>query len=257
MIKSVYRKYKIKAIKALFIVKYFLFHHQKICKKLTAYGLTDIKIYRINRWYIGLGKYKTTRYYYKANLDKTKCFVKLAIKDRDIKREIYINRYITGFNFSFSPKTMLYDYGDDGSAALLVTEFLEGEAERFTIPECETTFESICKEFEYIHSCFQKHSIVHGDIHHLNLLLSKDNHIKIIDWAVGWVPGSEKYDDSYGNRERVGTYCIESGNTKTFDHAYAFLRMLDEKGISDYFKQKECYKRIERLVGAHTFVLSR
>ena len=38
-------------------------------------------------------------------------------------------------------------------------------------------------------------------------------------------------------------------------NAVSFLKMLDDCGIPNEFKQKECYKRIEKLVGKHTYTV--
>jgi serine/threonine protein kinase len=241
--------------KLLFIFKYYLFRHHKIAADLHSHGLTKIRAYRINRWYSGLGKTKTRRHYYKAELNGKKCFVKLSEYDRDIKREIFINKYITQCNLDFIPKILLSYEGDDNNAALLVTEFIESDARELKMPEDAAEFEAICAQLEYIHSCLSKFDIIHGDIHSSNMMPDKENNIKIIDCAIGWVPGSEAYDESYKNRGLIGTYYIKSGNTRIYDHAYAFLRMMDDLGISDDFKQKECYKRIESLVGVHTYTL--
>ena len=225
-----------------FVLCYFLLHHRKTIAKLSSYGLTDIRVYCVRHWYMGLGEEKLVRLFYKTKLDGTWCFVKLVENDSSIAKEIFINKYITERGIEFVPKLLL---SDDN---LLVIEFIQG-MKKFKLPDDEKAFENMCADFKNIHACFKKFDIIHGDISASNVLLDKDNKIVLIDFGVGWVPGSEVFPSNHVIHH--GTYYVESDNIRIYDNAFSFLRVLDYYKIPAKFKQMKCYKEIEQLVGAH------
>ena len=260
-IRKLFIKSFFRILKRLFILSYFLFYHCRTLRKLSIYGLTDISIFDLKNWFRwtvdrdGKTKY-FVRKYFEAELNNQKCFIKIskiqdAISkfDNISKNEIYINRYTNECNLKFVPKMLLYDALYDKNSVILVTEFKNG-LNRFAMTNDEKDFETICTEFEYIHSRFKEFNIIHCDLTDANLLLDHNNHIFIIDLAVALAPGSEIYQIDF---TRVGNNFMYSNGVRTYCNAFAFLKILEASGISDSFKQKECYKRIERLVGVHTY----
>ena len=241
MIKNIYFRYKRRTKKALFLLSYFLLRHRRAIAKLSSYGFADIRIYRLKLW-------KANCKYYQADMDGEKCFIKVSTDCIAAKNEIFINKYLAGCGFSFVPMLLLSDESYDSGEFLLVTEF-KSNMRVFSLPEDEKAFELICAEFENIHGLFRQFDIIHGDLFPGNLRLDADNHICIIDFGVGWVPGSGEYPEEYLYRG------VNTGSAVVYDNARAFLNMLEDCGISNAFKQKECYKRIERLVGAHTYTV--
>jgi len=221
--------------------------------KLSSYGLSEISVYRVRRWYTYTEEEKIIRRYYKARFNGELCFIKVAKNDSTIKKEIFINKYLVQCDIEFIPKLLVSDEEYDVSTSLIVTEFIQN-THKFKLPEDEKTFEYICGELIAIHGCFHKLGIMHGDICNSNILLDSRNNISLIDFGVGWAPGSEifKVNDLYVR----GTYYILDGNIRTYDHAFSFLRMMDDCGISKEFKQKECYKKIEKLLGVHTYTVT-
>jgi hypothetical protein len=75
----------------------------------------------------------------------------------------------------------------------------------------------------------------------------------MIDFGIARGPGSEAFPVDYSRH--AGTYFLLEGNTRIYDDAYSFLQMLDFSGIPAFFKEKECFRRIERLVGGHAFTV--
>lgn len=253
------KKTILKLRKALHICLYFLLEHHKYIAKLKSYGLMNIRTYRIKFWYRDLWTPRKNwadsyiKKYYATELKGKKCFAKTMTRGIVAQREIFINSYITKCNLDFVPKLLLSDENYDTSISLMVIEFIEGLRE-FTLPKDETTFEAVCAEFEHIHKCLRVADIIHGDLCRYNLLLDENNHIFLIDFGLTWVPGSENYPIDY-RRHRGASY-IDAGCSRIYDNAYSFLNMLDTCGISNTFKQKECYKRIQGLMGTHTYTVT-
>jgi len=238
--------------KLIHITIYLIIYHRKTVKKLESYGLRDIKIYHFRvwlwwQWRKAATESNTKRYYYKANFNNKTCFVKLAKNDYAIKNEIFMCKYLTRSGIGFVPEYLLSDEDYDKYTSLLVTGFIS-DMRLFTLPADEKTFESICGEFEQILYCFTQHNVFHGDISASNVLMDSENHITIIDFALGSAPGSEVYKlkNPRGINYRL------SGNVCTYDNAYSFIKLLDDCGIGGAYKNKDCYKSIERLIGAHT-----
>jgi len=251
--KSVYIKYKGRFCKLLFLISYFLFRRRRTMRKLGSYGFTGISGYQLRRWFRWHPWHgKIIRYYYMAELNGKKCFVKIveAANDGTISNELAVNRYITQCGLDFVPELLAGDESYGKGEILLATGFKPGTV-NFGLPADEESFEKVCGEFERIHGRFLDSGIIHGDISSSNLLLGPEDKILLIDFGIGRAPGSETHGINY-QRHR-GTYYRESGNTRTYDDAYSFLRMLEDCGIPDGLKQKDCYKRIEKLVGAHTY----
>jgi len=230
---------------------YLIFNHRKTVRKLESYGLRDVKIYRFRRWrWWQWHKAEETtikRFYYKAKYENENCFVKLSRNDYAIKNEIHISRYLSRCAIGFVPGYLHSDEDYEKHTSLLITGFISG-MRPFTLPGDEKTFEAVCGEFEQIIKCFVQYGIFHGDVSASNVLMDSENHIMVIDFALGYAPGSEAYQlkDPRGMNYRL------SGNVCTYDNAYSFIRLLDDCGLSDDFKCKDCYKRIERMIDAHT-----
>jgi len=249
---NIYRKFGRLAYKLFYLLLYFMFRHRKTVVKLASYGITDVRIYCVRRWYTCHGAEKTDRLFFKGVFNGTKCFIKLAANDSTIKKEIFINNYMTECGINFVPKLLLSDSNYNINSALLVTELIQ-DIKKFKLPDNERAFEVMCNKFEHIHSCLKKFSIVHGDISLSNVLVDKNACIILIDFGIGWVPGSEIFRTNHLIHH--GTYYIESDNVRIYDNAFSFLRVLDHSKIPAEYKQKECYKKIERLVGVHSHII--
>lgn len=257
MSKATYLEYKVIVTKVLLTLIYFIFCHRKAVSRLSLHGLTDIRAFQISLWYMGRSKKGTLlRFFYTAQLNGQKCFVKVATNDKTIKREIFINKYIAQTGLSFVPKLLLSDEAYADNTVLLVTELLLNTS-KFKLPKNEQDFESLCREFECIHESLRKLDIIHGDINASNIILDQDNHIILIDFGISWAPGSEIYPEDHINNP--GTYyqssITNSDSIRIYDNAFSFLEMLKDCDISFAFTNKECYKRIERLVGTHTYTV--
>jgi len=252
MLKYIFHKCKANLRKLFLISLYFLFHHRKALAKLSSYGFSDIKVCRFRRWqwwqWHNSREKNYQRFYYKAKYSNKIYFIKVSKDDYTVKNEIFINEYLIQCGVTFAPKLLMSDENYGKNTAMIAFEFIS-EIYNFELADDEKAFEFICKEFEYIHGHFLKFNIIHGDISASNLLLGNKNNIVLIDFALSWVPGSEVFK----LRHPCGLYHVLSDNKHVYDNAFSFLRMLDDCGISDAFKQKECYKRIEKLLGVHTY----
>ena len=249
MRKSVVDKYSRIVYKVLHIVIYFLFYHHAAVTRLSTYGLSDISTYQIRRWLRVVRGEKLIRFYYQAKFKGEPCFIKMAKLDNTIGNEIYINKYLARCGATFVPRLLISDDNYNKDTSMMVLEAISDMRE-FELPDNESSFESICGDFEDIYKFFLEHGIIHGDINDSNLLLDHDNHIILIDFGLAKSPGSDTSQLSCSVQR--GLYYQSSENTRIYDDAYSFLRMLDDCGIPDAFRQKECYQRIERLVGTHT-----
>jgi len=211
-----------------------------------------IHIYKIRQWRFNIkkktSKLKSSRVYYSAEYEEKKCFIKIVKNSRVIENEIFINEYMSRCGIQFVPKIFMGDIDFTEDSSVLVTESIP-DISGFKLPDDEQIFSQICEEFEHIHSYFHKYDIIHGDMSVFNVFLNHENRLLIIDFGIAWAPGSEIFRI---NAPRIGTYFMLSETHCIYDNAYSFLKILDDCGISLEFKQKECYKRIEKLVGKHT-----
>lgn len=234
--------------KLRFLCKYFLRDHHDAISRLKSCGITNVRAFHIRQWVRYIDK-NIIRYYYKAKLSGNACFVKIS-GDSTIENEINVNKYLSRCGVDFAPR-YLYSGSDfcEGASALVVS-YVPG-LRSFCLPDDAVLFESLCAEFESIYQRLNSLGIIHGDISSSNLMLDGNNHIVLTDFGIGKVPGAEASGVDYGVHR--GTYYIESADTRTYDDAYSFIHMLDDAGIPDSFRQMECYKRIERLAGLHTY----
>ena len=235
--------------KELYIASYFLFYHRKAVSKLSSYGFSDIKTYEVRRWVRIVRDKKLIRFYYKAQFKGIPCFIKLARMDITMKNEIFVNKYLVECGADFAPQMLISDENYSEDTSMIAFESIS-DLREFELPADENTFESICEEFEGIFKFFLKHGIIHGDINDSNLTLNRKNHIILIDFGLGKTPDSDTSLLSFSVQR--GLYYQSTENTRIYDDAYSFVSMLDDCGISEAFKQKECYKRIKQLVGVHT-----
>ena len=249
MRKTVVNKYARIVNKVVYIVLYYLFSHRKHVVRLSKYGLTNIKTHQIRRWLRVVRGEKLVRFYYHAKLNNKPCFVKMAKQDSTLKNEIFINKYLTQCGATFAPRLLISDENYDKDTTMMVFETIV-DVREFELPDNEATLESICECFEDIYKFFLEHGIVHGDINESNLLLSQDNQIILLDF--GLASSLESDISSLRDSVQHGYYYQFSANARIYDDAYSFLKMLDDSGVPEAFKKKECYQRIEKLVGVHS-----
>ena len=254
-IKRFFRKNIIKIRKSFHVFHYFLFSHYKNIRRLSSYGLTNIRPYCIKLSYRHIGVRRknwidnSVRRYYTATLNGKQCFVKTMTASITAQNELFVNKYFDKIVLNCVPKPLLIDENYMKDIYLLVTDF-KPDMRNFFIPEDEKDFEDICKQLEEIHSAFHEFNIIHLDLHDGNVLIDKDNRVVIIDFGMVWMPGAKNYP-----LKKFYYKGVPSGDDFVYDNAYYFIEIFDECGISDDFKQKECYKRIERLVGMHTYTI--
>jgi len=220
-------------------------------------------MYNVRIWYIGLVRGKTTgkkviRFFYKATYDEKPCFIKLEkyFTQRSeycsTIREIRAYKQMSKFDLEFIPALLLSDESYEKNTAMIATEFIP-DLMNFKIPIDKKEFEVICEQLEHIHGQMREADIVHGDLSVSNLSMTKDQHIVIIDFGIAYSPTFKAFQLDTAH---VGTHFKVSENKCIYDNAYSFLRIMDDCGISETFKQEECYKRLQRLVGAHTHVIN-
>lgn len=231
-----------------FMDEYLAEQHRRTISQLADYGLSDLQLYRTENWYIGDDSEGTIRKYYKGNYRGETCFVKLAQNDSTIRNEIFVNHYVTSCDLPFVPRTLTSDKAFDTNTSLLVTQFF-ADLRNFEIPTDEHLFERYCGEFIEIHKCFRQFQIVHCDISATNLLINDKKQLVLIDFGIGKVPGSEIYEIDY--RAHDGHYYVTKGNSRIYDDAYSFLRMLDKAGLPDAYREMGSYRHIQQLVGTH------
>jgi serine/threonine protein kinase len=193
---------------------------------------------------------KNLRFFYKAKYNGRECFIKLGENDAiSMNREISANKYIKECGLDFIPDMLICDEFYDDDTVMIATEYIFG-LKNFETPENQEHFEKVCVSFEYVHRCLEKFGIIHGDLNRSNIAL-RGNDIILIDFGISWIPGADNHIP-LKLLPGSGISYIKSGSTRIYDLAFSFIRILEECGISQDFKQQECYKRIEQLVGVHT-----
>jgi len=224
--------------------------HHRIIRRLKSYGISDIKIYKFRKWNIGSKRkkmsFKKMRFYYKARYNNSACFIKMG-NNNSTSNEITINKYLDRCSMDFIPSLLLSDEDFSKSTVLIVTEYISN-LKKIKVPDDIEGFRQICTELEVIHEKLMAHNIIHGDLSDSNLSMTKDNRIMLIDFGYGWIPGMNK-------NTFLRTIYKKTSNANVYCNAHNFLRVLDEIGTPDNFKQEECYKRLERLVGLHTLAV--
>ena len=233
------------------ILHYFLFRHRKTVARLSSYGITGVRAYRVKQWVRHIDK-NVIRYYYDAKFNGVRCFVKIS-SDSTAQNELFVNKYATERGIGFIPKLLMSSEISEGGTFMAVMEFVQG-MRKFELPNDMPAFIKLCEEFENIHRILLEACIIHSDISKSNLMLDENGHIILIDFGIGKAPGSEVFEIDY--QLHGGTYYADSGNTRTYDDAYSFLRMLDDSGITDIYKQLNCYTRLLDLVGTHSYSIS-
>jgi len=236
-------------LKTLHITMYYLLYHRRTITKLSAYGFSDISTHQVRRWLRIIRGEFLIRFYYFAKLNGEPCFIKIAKRDHTLKNEIYVNKYLIAHGATFMPRLLISDVDFDKDRTMLAFEAISDMRE-FEMPDNVTTFESVCKDFEDIFNFFREHGIIHNDVNDSNLLLDLNNHIILIDFGIAKSPESD--NSHFRNSVQRGLYYQSSADSRLYDDAYSFIRMLDDHNIPDVFRQNACYKRIEQLVGMHT-----
>jgi len=244
----------VKIRKLLQVIIYFLFHHHQNVAELSSYGLTNIRPYRIKYWYRNIWVPQevsidnSIRRYYTGEFNGTKCFIKTMTAGITAQNEIFINKYFAKIGLSCVPDVLLTDENYMEDTYLLVTEF-KPHMKHIFIPEDEKDFENICTQLENIHALFHEFNIMHLDLHGANVHLDKNNNVVIIDFGIAWIPGAQVYPPAFYFKG------VPLKDIVMYDNAYYFIEILDNCGIPVHFKQKECYQRIESLIGVHTYAI--
>jgi len=124
--------------------------------------------------------------------------------------KIYLERFIREvqlMNKVSSPSVVsTYDIGNDGDIFFFTMEYVEGQSlaelidkRSFTIEELVKIITGICEGLQAIHLM----EIVHRDLKPGNIMLLKDNSIKITDFGVA----REKSSKLTGQTQKVGSIC--------------------------------------------------
>ena len=235
-------------IRTQFLQQYFNSEHIETVERLVNYGISEIKPFRTERWYIGEDSEGTIRKYYMASYCGEACFVKLAKYDSTIKNEIFVNNYIACCDLSFVPRTLTSDIDFGRDESMLVTQYISGLS-NFQIPEDTNLFDKYCDDFIHMHGAMQKFKIIHSDINDTNLLLNSCQQMILTDFGIGKAPGTEVFCIDYEAHD--GTFYVDDGDLRTYDDAYSFVKMLDKSGIASSYKGRTSYKKVLQLVGLH------
>ena len=223
--------------------KYFITIYFPEKKHIKSYGFKKIKPFNTHGWRWGLGIDKAYRRYYKAVFDGKKCFVKVAKNDATIVNEIKINSYLKDKygGCDFTPNLVLTDNNFDKNTVMIALEFVEN-LETFNIPQNIEEFDYICKSFLDILQKLNDMDIIHADVHKGNLML-KQNKVMLLDFGIS---KSVNVENTVDYKARPGTFYRINGNTRTYNDAYSFVKMLEKMNVSEEFKKIESYKNIEK-----------
>src|ERR1700704_4454581 len=102
----------------------------------------------------------------------------------------------------------IYDFGQAGGFYFLLMEFVDGvnlrqamKAGRFTPEQALAVVPPVCEALQFAH----EHGIVHRDIKPENLLLDKEGRVKIADFGIAKMLGTDGSDVGVAESQPAGT----------------------------------------------------
>lgn len=108
----------------------------------------------------------------------------------------------------------VYDFGQAGGFFYLLMEFVDGvnlrqamSAGRFTPEQSLAIVPPVCEALQYAH----EHGIVHRDIKPENLLLDKEGRVKIADFGIAKMLGTEADTSARDDEQQAGTLASAAG----------------------------------------------
>lgn len=236
--------------KELFYANYLQNDHKQTVAKLESYGFSGISPFKVQQWYTGDDEEKTIRKYYRAYYGSVKAFIKLTTNDSTRGNEIFVNHYLSENGIRFVPQLIMYDYAYDEDSSVFATEYVDNLSHFHAGDTC-IQFEERCQRFLAILYQFDELDIIHGDISAQNLLLGPNEELVLIDFGIGRVPQSEKFDINYVAHD--GNHYILNGNTRLYDDAYSFSRMIEELNVSEKYKATDSYQEILNRIGRNYY----
>lgn len=250
----IYRNFVVKIVSGYYwrCVKYFLCTYFPEKTRLKKYGLRSIKPIKIDEWRWGKGLDKAYRRYYIANYKEKTCFVKVAKNDATIVNEIRINTYLKLFlgEIDFTAKLIRCNENFCTDTAMMAIEFVN-DLEKFYIPQDIKEFENICISFTKILKSLEKTGIIHADIHKGNLML-KEGKLVLLDFGISKMRNKENGIDY---KARPGTFFRIEGSERIYNDAYSFIKMLEQMGVNEEYKNLEVYKSIVKMCDANSFTV--
>ncbi len=231
------------------MLAYFFGVHFGEKRALKKYGFSKCRIYKPTAWRFGKGKDRAFRRYYAAYYNGVRSFVKISKNDTTVKNEIKFAEYLKDVSFSFVTPTIATDSNFNGDFDMLAIEFCDG-MKSFSLPEDAGDFEALCGQFLTILDGLQTIKMVHADIHKNNLML-KDGRLMLIDFGISY---SENLQNTVDYVARPGTYYKEiDKETRFYDDAYSFVKMIEKLSPPALFLQGEQYLKIVDRVGSYGF----
>ncbi len=223
----------------VYMIKYFLLVERKEKGELKKLGFTDIHCYLTKSWRRGTELDQAHRRYYSATYQNQPVFIKVAKNDATIVNEIEMANYIAPLNFRFVIPTVFTKTDFLGEWKVLAVEFVQG-IHAFEITN-KDDFDKYCREYKTVLEEFEKHRIVHADIHPNNLVLDNENKLIVIDFGISSIIGQPNNVDYIA---RPGTYYRENQLLRVYDDAYSFVKMIEKMDLSDDMKQSNAYSKI-------------
>ncbi len=250
----IYRKFVVKIVSGYYwrCIKYFLCTYFPEKNRLKKYGLRSIKPIKLDEWRWGKGLDKAYRRYYEANYQEKKCFIKVATNDATIVNEIRINSYLKELfsDIDFTTKLILSDEIFCENTAMMAIEFVS-DLEKFYIPQDIKEFEKMCIGFTKVLKSLEDVQIIHADIHKGNLMI-KNGKLILLDFGISKIKNIEN-DIDY--KARPGTFFRMEGTKRIYNDAYSFIKMLEQMGVHEEYKNLEVYKNIEKKCDINSFMV--
>lgn len=234
-----------------YMFRYTLFVRRTEINALKALDFYNIHCYLTKAWRRGTELDHAHRRYYKAKYHDKEVFIKVAVNDATIENEIIIAEYLSSLSFSFVIPTVLASRHFNGEMNLLAIEYVSG-IHPFVIPKDIKRFEIYCCEYLKILQVFEKNGIVHADIHPNNLVFDKDNKLIVIDFGISRILGQKNTVDYVA---RPGTYYRNLGNTRVYDDAYSFVKMIEKMDTSNELLTNTIFKKIVGRIDKNTLVV--
>lgn len=230
-----------------YMVKYHIFVERKEKEELRKLGFSNIRCYLSKSWRRGTELDQAHRRYYSAIYQNKPVFVKVAKNDATIVNEIVMAEYIAPLSLPFVIPTAFTKMDFMGDWKVMAVEFVEG-IHSFSFANSRE-FERYCDEYLSILQEFEKHRIVHADIHPDNLVLDNDNKLAVIDFGISSIIGNINSVDYIA---RPGTHYREVSSLRIYDDAYSFVKMIEKMGAPNEMKQSDAYKKIVERIDRFT-----
>lgn len=234
---------------------HFLSMHCTV-KNLKKKGFSYIKPYKKYNW----KDRELFAEYYTAKFGGEKILIKVSDSFGVLEREVKILQYIyaNGDVLSeYTPKLVAYDLSSQ--TPYIATKYIDGRSvEKITSVQ---NIKKIYEQLAFILNELYKLGVLHMDIRTENILICKDNSIKLIDFGLAYCEQFTKGDVLYefsilpAVMNNFGGFSHPAPGF--YDDAYAILVYL--KSIYPEFKKdfKKEWLHLNELIGRHTYTFSK